>query len=831
VFTKGAVLARATMLWLSFSLAAAAQSSLFQADPLTLFSVSGAPASHYSVVAVDGPGFTQAMRVRTPPNPLTNPWDIRIWTNFSPGAMAPVRAGDTALARFYARALETTRGRAYARFVVERNGSPYNKAANWAFSVGPDWTLIEIPFTMDATYAGGDYNVHFWVTFEPQVLEIGGLTVRNFGANVPYSQLPLTAWPNYEGHAPDAPWRAAAADRIEQLRKGWLRVRVRDNQGRPIPGLPVRVRMRQHAFPFGTAVAASSMLTDPTYQQKFKENFNSAVIENDLKWPQWERDRNPGLNVLQWLAQNGIREVRGHNVIWPAWQFMPSDVQGLSGNPEALRLRVNNRIDDVVSSTRGKLLDWDVINEPVHERDLQNILGDAEIFAWMRRARQNDAEARLYINDYDILTHGGINLSTQDRYFHLLKSVIEQGAPIDGLGFQGHFGNNVTPPDQVLHILDRFATLGLDIKITEFDIDTTDEQLQADYTRDFLTTVFSHPAVKGFLMWGFWEGRHWLPNGAMFRRDWTAKPNAQVWRNLVYRDWWTSADLETDENGEAAVRGFLGLYDVAVDGGDGELRKEVSVLENTTETLVEFLTKPKTASVPANGVVNAASFVGGPVAPGEIVTIFGVDFGAPSLRQAGYDPVTGLARDVAHTRVLFDGKPAPLIYSLRNQVSAIVPYDVGSVTKLRMEYLGVASSEVTLEVADTAPGIFCLNESGNGQAVAVNYDGGRNTLNGPQNPVRRGDVLTLFLTGDGRTNPRIAEGLLPPAGSWPAPLSQVQVRFGGREGRVEFAGLVFAGVTQLNVTVPPDAPTGAAVELTVRVGNASTQAGVTVSIE
>jgi hypothetical protein len=142
---------------------------------------------------------------------------------------------------------------------------------------------------------------------------------------------------------------------------------------------------------------------------------------------------------------------------------------------------------------------------------------------------------------------------------------------------QSHFNNTLTPPDRVYEILDRFAALGLDIKITEFDINSTDEAAQADYTRDYLTICFSHPAVKGFYKWGFWEGRHWRPNAAMFRRDWSEKPNAQAWRDLIYKDWWTTADGTTGEEGKYAVRAFQGTHAVEVEHG-GRARRQTITL-------------------------------------------------------------------------------------------------------------------------------------------------------------------------------------------------------------------------------------------------------------
>jgi hypothetical protein len=89
--------------------------------------------------------------------------------------------------------------------------------------------------------------------------------------------------------------------------------------------------------------------------------------------------------------------------------------------------------------------------------------------------------------------------------------------------------------------------------------------LQADYTRDFLTAMFAHESVSGVLTWGFWEKRHWIPNAAFYRADWSPRPAAQVWQDLVRKKWWTSADLTTDAKGEADIRGFLGDYDVTVE--------------------------------------------------------------------------------------------------------------------------------------------------------------------------------------------------------------------------------------------------------------------------
>lgn len=103
--------------------------------------------------------------------------------------------------------------------------------------------------------------------------------------------------------------------------------------------------------------------------------------------------------------------------------------------------------------------------------------------------------------------------------------------------------------------------------MTEFDVNITDEQLQADFTPDFYIALFSHPAVEGIMTWGFWERNHRLPDAAMVRKDWTLKPNGHVWTDLIHKQWSTDAQGEADEAGKCNVRGFLGEYEVTVTFG------------------------------------------------------------------------------------------------------------------------------------------------------------------------------------------------------------------------------------------------------------------------
>lgn len=225
------------------------------------------------------------------------------------------------------------------------------------------------------------------------------------------------------------------------------------------------------------------------------------------------------------------------------------------------------------------------------------------------------------------------------------------------------------------------------------------------------------------------------------------------------------------------------------------------------------------------GVVNAASYQGGAVAPGEIVAIFGTGLGPAQIAYARYDATGLLGNFAGGTKVFFDGVQAPMIYALDGQVSAIVPYSVASSTKVRVEYQGRRSNEVTVPVAAALPGIFRYPSST--QGVVVQEAG----FNSDQLPVERGKIVWFYVTGEGQTVPAGVDGRLPVAPNWPVPAGDLTVTFGDQPGRVEFKGLVYAGVLQLNVRVPDDAPVGSNVPLTVTVGGIPSPADTTIAVK
>jgi len=232
-----------------------------------------------------------------------------------------------------------------------------------------------------------------------------------------------------------------------------------------------------------------------------------------------------------------------------------------------LREEVTNHIREVVTAVKGKVMQWDVVNEPFTMHDLLDILGPEVMVDWFKQTHALDPAPKLYINDFQILAGGGGTTPHRDHYEKMIQLLVDEGAPFDGIGMQGHFGSSLTSPDDMMSILDRYAKFKKDIAVTEFDVVIDDEETAGNFVRDFYTVLFSHPAVTTITMWGFWDTNHWKKNAVMYRGDWSLKPGGQAYRDLVLGKWRTEVRGTTDARGQLAVRGFKGNYDVEVKRG------------------------------------------------------------------------------------------------------------------------------------------------------------------------------------------------------------------------------------------------------------------------
>ncbi len=385
---------------------------------------------------------------------------------------------------------------------------------------------------------------------------------------------------------------------IEAHRKGDFVVRVVDADGRPVAGAAVEVEMTRHAFGFGTCVRSDRLArrADEPDTERYREwivsLFNRATLGNGHKWGWQARpDRRTDADAATaWLRDQGL-DVHGHTMIWDSvkWKPFPKDVLDLvtgdaPGRAAALRDRSLAHILDVGRRYRGRVVSWDVVNEPTSEHAIQDVVcpdaprGQAPILVdWYRAARQADPEAVLYVNDFHVLV--GDHATHKDSYEGTIRFLLDRGAPLGGIGFQCHYynANTTRTADQLFETLDRFAAFGLPFHISEFDTfgkgwgDARDvrERRQAEALRTVLRVFFSHPRATAFTMWGFWDGQHWHGEAPLFRKDWTPKPALEVYRDLVFDRWWTRASGTTASDGTFAFRGVFGDYRVRAARGTG----------------------------------------------------------------------------------------------------------------------------------------------------------------------------------------------------------------------------------------------------------------------
>jgi len=238
------------------------------------------------------------------------------------------------------------------------------------------------------------------------------------------------------------------------------------------------------------------------------------------------------------------------------------------------------------------------------------------------------------------------------------------------------------------------------------------------------------------------------------------------------------------------------------------------------------------------GVTNAASYATGAVSPGEMITFFGTAIGPATAAGAMTDPATGkLTTTIGGVQVLFNGIAAPMIYASSTQVSAVVPYEMAPVVSptVWIKYAGQTSNAFQLTSTTTAPGLFTQNASGNGPGAILNQD---NSVNGPGNRAAKGSIAQVYMTGEGQTNPpsvtgAITTATLPPPQVTPAPALPIMVWIAGQSVPYTYAGEapgLVAGMMQINVQIPSNAPSGA-LSIVVSIGGNTSQNGVSVSVQ
>jgi GH35 family endo-1,4-beta-xylanase len=397
-------------------------------------------------------------------------------------------------------------------------------------------------------------------------------------------------------------WKKEAEARIETHRKGTFTLTLPS----PLPPGPVAYRLVRHDFLFGTCAPASLIGRDTPESRQFEawtaRTFNALVAENAMKW--YENEKEPG--VLRYEDADRIADfarrhhlaLRGHCLLWDKEKYVQDWVRAL--DRDALATATWNRIRSVAGRYHEKVICWDVNNEMLNGGFFRKRLGptaQAEIF---RRAAEASPGTPLYPNEYGILAQP----EKTGRYLDLIRTLRREGAPLGGIGIQEHAAERFVPPrtspseespdgpperergpalhpHRVWESLDTLATENLPIHITEISFKTRDELRKADALDTAFRVWFAHPAVEAIMLWGYWEGAHWLgSSAALVNRDWTLRPAGERLQKLIHEEWTTKGQADPGSSGSLSFRGFYGTYEFTL--ADGRTHRATFTRHQTT---------------------------------------------------------------------------------------------------------------------------------------------------------------------------------------------------------------------------------------------------------
>lgn len=262
---------------------------------------------------------------------------------------------------------------------------------------------------------------------------------------------------------------------------------------------------------------------------------NSITAENEMKFerlhPEPNRYTFEQADELVAFAKKHGMKMRGHTLVWhnqtTDWLF--EDEAGNLVDKETLFARTKEHIHTVVGRYKDAIYTWDVVNEVIADEGDQllrqskwtDITGDEFIARAFHYAHEADPEAQLYYNDYnESLPH------KREKIYTLLKSLLDQGVPVHGMGMQAHWNIYGPSVDDIRAAIERYASLGLRLQLTELDVsmfahddrrtdlkEPTAEMLrlqEARYEEIFKLLVEYRDVIDGVTFWGIADDFTWL---------------------------------------------------------------------------------------------------------------------------------------------------------------------------------------------------------------------------------------------------------------------------------------------------------------------------------
>lgn len=276
----------------------------------------------------------------------------------------------------------------------------------------------------------------------------------------------------------------------------------------------------------GTCVGTAFYDNDQTYINTLTREFNTVVCENEMKAGSVEPTQGTftftNADKLVAFAQQNSMKIRGHTLVW--YNQNPNWLSKGTWTRSTLLAAMKAHINGVVGHFKGKILEWDVVNEAFDDNGAgarrtsfwQTTIGNDYIDSAFTYAHQADPAALLFYNDYATST---INAKSTAVY-NMIKALQTNSVPIHGIGFQSHQQISDSSSSFLPSLkanFDRFATLGLKISITELDArmllpsDQSKLDAQAKVYRMIMQAALATPACRTFMMWGFTDKYSWIP--------------------------------------------------------------------------------------------------------------------------------------------------------------------------------------------------------------------------------------------------------------------------------------------------------------------------------
>ncbi|WP_344856554.1 endo-1,4-beta-xylanase, partial [Planomonospora alba] len=284
---------------------------------------------------------------------------------------------------------------------------------------------------------------------------------------------------------------------------------------------PLRTHAEARGKFIGTALATSPLANETAYRNIAASEFNQVTAENAMKWDATEPSPNQfnftGADQIMAFAEQNNQKVHGHTLVWHSQT--PNWVQSLGA--AEMRSAMQNHISRVAGryADNPVLTSWDVVNEVFEENgSMRNSfwyqkLGDGYIADAFRFARAADPDAKLCINDYNV---EGVNAKSTAMY-NLVRSLRAQNVPVDCVGFQGHLAIQYGQPN-IQENMERFAALGVEIRVTELDVrmqmprSSAKDTTQATYYSNVVKACMAVSRCSGVTIWGFTDKYSWVPD-------------------------------------------------------------------------------------------------------------------------------------------------------------------------------------------------------------------------------------------------------------------------------------------------------------------------------